>query len=639
MRLNNLVSAAVLLGLSSGILSGIEPGSAGVNLSSSARANVYVAQSGAGSGSGANCANAKPATFFNTPANWGVGKPIGPGRIVGLCKAITSTLRVQGSGRSGKPITIYFMPGAKISQRACAPCLDMSERSFITVDGGVDGIIEGTDNGTTLGLHVPSIGVVASNCDTCEVKHLTIRGIYVHTGRGSEIDQTQMRAIAFTGDNFQVANNVIHDAGWAITFGRNGDKNDRVYGNDIYNVDHGVVPSFGSSGGSAGPFFVYDNHFHDFANWDTSNNAYHHDGIHCYTVAGGAAQHITDFYIYNNRFDGDIGNNATAWIFIEGSPRHDAFDTPCADSTSRLWIFNNFLTSTKGVAGNGIITLGSFGPTLVANNLIDGPDPKNPQSTCLGFGRLAEIYNNAIGGCNQLVTGPVPLALDYNAYAHCSGSFNCWWVGEVDTADFARHQAAGLDRHSVSNTAAATGSNAVGVGKNLSALCTGNLRRLCRDFTGALRPLRMHPDAGPFQRETAAITPNAMGRAALSASQSSIEQFYGRTRRTASRLPILLTFDLNRTLQATYRLHRGVLQVSYSGRRVVAIATTSAYYTTATGLGVGAPADARRLVGSGWRRCGLSLVRHQKGAAMAIRVSRGKVTRIALSEAATKRCG
>ena len=34
----------------------------------------------------------------------------------------------------------------------------------------------------------------------------------------------------------------------------------------------------------------------------TPSNGYHHDGIHCYTVAGGLPKHITDFYIYNNRF-------------------------------------------------------------------------------------------------------------------------------------------------------------------------------------------------------------------------------------------------------------------------------------------------------------------------------------------------
>ena len=36
--------------------------------------------------------------------------------------------------------------------------------------------------------------------------------------------------------------------------------------------------------------------------------------------------HITDFYIYDNRFDGTIGDNATSWIFIEGGsrPRRDA---------------------------------------------------------------------------------------------------------------------------------------------------------------------------------------------------------------------------------------------------------------------------------------------------------------------------
>jgi hypothetical protein len=602
-------------------------------------ADVFVAQTATGSGNGRSCENARAVTYFNVPSNWGTGRPIAPGKVIALCGRITSTLTAQGSGTSGRPITIFFTPGARISQPACGPCLNLRNRKFITVDGGTNGIIEGTDNGTSLRLQSASTGIQASPCDNCEVKNVAIRNIYIHSGSSSEIDQTQMRAITFNGDNFRFHDNVVHDAGWAINFGRNGDSNVRVYNNDIYNVDHGVTPSFGTSGGSTGPYFIYGNHFHDFSKWDTSNNAYHHDGIHCYTVAGGAAQHITDFYIYNNRFDGNIGNNATAWIFIEGAPRHDSFDTPCADSTSNFWIFNNVLTTSPGVATNAIITLGSFGHALVANNLIDGPDAKNTRAICLAFDRTATIYNNAIGGCNQLVTGPIPQALDYNAYANCSGSFNCWWVGSTDTAEFSRHQAQGLDTHSVANLKARTGSNVLGVGKNLTSSCVGRLTPLCFDINGALRPKSMRPDVGAYQAETAAIARRSIGRARLGGSKGSIEQFYGRTRTVRSKRPFFDLLDVRGAFIASYHLHGGLLRVSYVQSRVVAISTTSRYYTTIGGLGVGAPVSRAKIGRSGWRRCGENFLRRRGGTATAVRVARGRIIAVTLSASPNTRCG
>src|SRR5262249_39964985 len=153
--------------------------------------------------------------------------------------------------------------------------------------------------------------------------------------------QTSTRAIDGSGSNMLIDHNTIHDVGWAITLGGETDRNVRVSRNDIYNIDHGLVLSFGASGGSTGPYFFNDNRVHDYAAWDwqtTANGEYHHDGIHCYTTAGGLPKHITDLYIYDNRFFNMGHQDSTAQVFIEGGSGPGT--TPCADQTSNIWLFN-----------------------------------------------------------------------------------------------------------------------------------------------------------------------------------------------------------------------------------------------------------------------------------------------------------
>ena len=162
----------------------------------------------------------------------------------------------------------------------------------------------------------------------------------------------------------------------------NGNHDIHVDHNNIYNVDHGLITSSGTAGGSFGPIWFNNNHVHDFANWDTDSNSYHHDGIHCYTVAGGQPMHITDFYIYDNRFDGSIGDNATSWIFMEDSSGSSA--TPCADASSKIWLFNNVGIASRDL-GNGVFGMFS-GRTFAYQNTIIG-DSSEPGSVGLQHGR------------------------------------------------------------------------------------------------------------------------------------------------------------------------------------------------------------------------------------------------------------
>jgi hypothetical protein len=608
---------------------------------------LFVAQSASGSGDGSSCSNARPVSFFNTAANWGGGKAISPGTTVGLCGTISSTVVVQGSGVSGSPVTVLFTPGSKISQPACGPCLSMDNRSFVTVNGGKNGVIEGTNNGTHLGMHVNSDGIHAASCNNCVIENLTIQNIYVHDGSGNnvEIDQTQVRSIWANGSNFSIHDNKIHDAGWSVFFDGSSSQHDfRVYNNDIYNVDHGFIVS----GESPGPIWFNNNHVHDFANWDTSSNSYHHDGIHCYTVDNGQPHHIDDFYIYNNRFDGDIGGNATAWIFMEDGSGPQA--TPCADPTSNIWVFNNVATLSNHIY-NGAFGLFT-GRNRVFNNTLIGHG-QEAGTVCQFVARPGmAMQNNVCASANQLIgMNPTEFSAgspDYNVYA--DGGNNAFVCGNsfISFNQFSRWQTCiGGDSHSIHvadarlnpNESPQAGSPLVGAGTSLASICTGNLRPLCFDINGALRPIRMRPDAGAYQAETAAIAGGAIGRARIGAPRATVERFYGSRQRTPTRRPLFGLFDVRGTVTATYRLHGGQLKVSYVGDRVVAVSTTSQYYTTTDGIGVGAETTESRLTGSGWQPCGRNYAKRRGGNTTAIRLGGGHVVAVAVSRPARLHCG
>jgi hypothetical protein len=606
---------------------------------------VYVAQTVTGSGDGTACANAKPASFFNTPSNWGLGKAIAPGVTVHLCGTITSLLTFQGSGRSGSPITVRFEPNAKISRPTC-DCFDASNRSYITIDGGTNGVIEATANGTGRANQAATRAIDLAPCDNCTVENLTIADVYVMVPSPSDqIDHTQSNAIKASGSNLTISHNRIHDVGWAIFYdGASGDTNIRVDHNDISHMDHG----FTLSGEAPGPVWFVDNHVHDMGNWECGGGC-HHDGIHCFTVNGGEPNHYSAVYIYGNRFDGTLGASNTAWIFIEGNT--GPYATPCADSTSKIWVFDNVARASDQKANNGLFTVAS-GSTFVYQNTLIGHDTRsgNLFSCCAGNVGPSAFANNVLADSNQFLgldpayyQGP---SVDSNVYANGNPNGNGWYCDGF-LASLARwRRCIGGDTHArfVANAKLdADGrpqpaSPLLGAGTNLTSLCVGPLVSLCRDIDGALRPVRMAPDVGAYQLETAAIKPRAIGRAQLGSSRTSVERFYGRKRAVHRRHPLLGVFDTTGTLTATYRRHGGRLEVSYAGRKVAAVTTTSRYYTTPAGFGVGAEASGARLLAGGWRSCGRSFVKLRAGGALAVQLSDGLVSALAVGSRKALRC-
>jgi len=474
-------------------------------------ADIYVAQNAAGANSGADCADAHASTWFNSTANWGAGGgQVGPGTTVHLCGIITTTLTFHGSGTSGSPITLLFESGSHLTTSVWNNAIVMDNHSYVTVDGGVpcgptgsacNGYISNTGN-STVGSHSASNGVSAQSCNNCEIRNLGIYNIYIHTGSGSEIDQTQVNCINFNGNNISIHDSTMHDAGWCLLESSQNpnDNNIKIYNNNIYNIDHGwALTLYGNSslpGPNAGPFYFHHNHLHDYANWDTSANSYHHDGVHCYATPSGntSGAHHVGTWIYDNTFDGDPGQNLTGHIFMEPGVQTDGSATPCADPTSQEYFFGNVMIIPSGRSDqNGIVNLGSHSSAhplqavVFFNNTIIGDDTSTGQGTVgVNFNNVVtsglgvQFKNNIVGGANYLIGGVQSTSEDFNGYINCI-SYNCW----DGTSNFSSWKSTcACDAHSINSIsnmggvsqatgALQSGSVMIGAGTNLASAVSG----------------------------------------------------------------------------------------------------------------------------------------------------------------------
>jgi hypothetical protein len=501
---------------------------------------IYVAESSAGKGSGADCANAYGVSWFNDSSSWGssVGQ-IGPGTSVHLCGVIdvpagTTGLTVQGSGTKAAPITIYFELGAVLespyfpTNSFNQAALVMMNQSWVIVDGGTNGLIQNTLNGTP-GAACPggpcteqqsSLAILAPGSSNCEIKNLTVANFYVHVGcsasTGCDTSGAVGDGLNITGSNWRVDHNTFHDIHWALlhTYGA-GDTNDSIDHNDFYNMDHGIIVS-SETAGMATNDYIHDNHIHDMANWDTgAADAYHHDGIHAWNSAedeGAAAWgSFTGLYIYNNRFDGTQGGNCTAWIFLEGgydstgrTPWTSLFGSPNA------FIYGNYFTNSD-VGAN--VQLSVAGPAVVFNNTLIGPSTNGTDDVgdALQVGGAGPggapssglvVRNNVWTGEDTLIGGVATdtyaLLPDHEFYGDYQSSYNPFWGFGVDTGTFAAWQTAcQCDANSMaasgsltvvgSNGMPASGSWLLGHGQNMYD-AGFDLPGMGTDLNGVARP-------------------------------------------------------------------------------------------------------------------------------------------------------
>ncbi len=514
-------------------------------IASASATNVYIAQSAVGVADGSSCANARAYTFFNSASNWGSGSAqIGPGSTVHLCGIFTfaagaTGLAAQGSGASGQPITIHFEAGAILQAPdfgSGGAALRLSNLSYITVDGGgtgnagagtfvPSGIIQATLSGTAGAACIGgpctqnngSTGIAAGNATNITIKNLLIRSMYLRTSYADQApDWSSYFCIsAFPGaTNLLIDNNVMTDSGEIIAATGS---NMIIRNNDISNTNHGL--STGLAAVSYSRAYIYGNHFHDMTSWDAgSPYPYHHDGIHFFQNPGPGFW--DQVYIYNNQFDGDIGEGNTGWIYME---------TTCCTG-GKIYIFNNVAALPPTRSSPGVIGFYS-GNIFFANNTVFGGSYTNGGVACdIGHNdaTIATWQNTICQGQSvsfnvqpsSAVSGTT--AIDNNLVGDGSsfGNQQNYSYQGNNTQSLTTWQGIALigavthDTHSrltvnlmlnVDGTLQA-GSPAIAAGANLFSVCSGQaipgLGALCSDKIGKTRPALGNWDVGAYNSGT-----------------------------------------------------------------------------------------------------------------------------------------
>lgn len=508
--------------------------------------DIYVAQNAAGANSGLDCANAHATSFFNATSNWGTGlAQIGPGTIVHLCGTVTvaantTALIFQGSGTSGSPITLLFENGAILQSpvfpdagggTGCGGGICMFGRSFITVDGGSNGIIQNTDNGDGKGHNSASTLVDGYKCNNCTLMNLHMLNtvVKVHNG-GSGAPGDQQHSNTVSGSHWSIHNNVIDQCGWCVFQNfANGDTDTQIFNNEISNFGHALMYSTAGANASSN-YFLHDNYIHDSFNWvNTPNCDYHNDGLHTFTTGGGS---MDGLYIYNNWFGGqwtkstDGTNCATGFIFIESG----GF-SPSNATNVMIWNNVGVVPSDSYPNTNGWFGLFECrgGNCFVMSNTLIGPNNGSggDNTLCLSLQKQTNLraINNVVSMCGnpvEISNSTISMS-DYNFFGpSCQNGGNCFmWNGSYKGSFSAWRAASGADAHSTQNNAPSlnadgsplTGSPIIGLGMNLASFANTNLVSLSWDTTkgnkrvAILRPATGAWDPGSYQMSVSTSGP------------------------------------------------------------------------------------------------------------------------------------
>lgn len=508
--------------------------------------DFYLTLSGAGAQTGANCANAKPASFFNTVGNWGAGAGlISPGDTAHICGTWTGGngaqfLVFQGNGTAGNIITLFFEPGAILQ----APYFSGTGAiylnnfgSYTLIDGGAtcgfvnrvavpvancNGTIRTTNNGTNLTFQQASDGVysgLGANPTNLEIRNLVIHlydRVDTHSSVTPDGQSTGSIIIDHSGAiNTRIHHNHVTGNRNGILFNLEGQNPDgiHIYNNYVADITWGItVSSFGENS-IATNVQIHDNEITNWDNWTTPTGAFHQNGIFTFTnctpndpcVNGHIGDAISK--IYNNYIHGDLsggfsGSSTSGFIQLSDA--------------SVFTVFNNILYCPPGAIKCG------YGLYLLACNGIPcGGDIKYYNNTqtfsghyCMQFDTSSPpvlLKNNIFGGgCNgieqtragKLVTGQTS---DYNIGFNLA--FNRW-VEDGDGGAWktlAQYQASPYFQELHSSTAnplldanykLTTGSPAIGTGTNLTSL---GITELNVDAAGVARPASGPWDIGAFQ--------------------------------------------------------------------------------------------------------------------------------------------
>lgn len=492
-------------------------------------ASIYVAQSSAGGNTGLDCADARAVASL-AAGDWS------PGNAIHLCGAVTSTITAQGNGTSGNVISIIFETGSSITVSSCGTngCLGLSGASYILVDGsptgtpcgyvnGVDvacnGLISATGEGTGVG-NSDSVGIYTRGGSShIEVRNLEIKGMYVHTCSGGCNDTNPSGNNYALWDNgtFNLFHNLIlHDAeaGWKAEVGA---ANSSLYNSQLYNLNWSVFWSgpVSNTADAVTQDSFHDSDAHDFANWDTTSDKFHHDG--CFAAGNNnLANGISHISCYNLYFHGSVsdptactlsnGSCMTAHVFMNDGNHFQTYNNLIDNLTAGQYVSNGFIM----YQSSGTLDAND----AIWNNTVVGAAGAGGYCISLRGDASLDYRNNVLSNCHQLLnvdTSPKATtftAIDYNTYQNSSlaSAWQCGassfstlplWAASTCAGNTEAHSQAftgslGLSSAGVPNAASAL----LGAAVNLTSL---GITALDSDGLGVGRPLAGAWTAGAFQ--------------------------------------------------------------------------------------------------------------------------------------------
>lgn len=474
-----------------------------------------------GSPSGACQTDVHTPMWFNDPKNWGAGQgQIGAGTTVLICGTFIDAtqgdtlLNVQGSGSAGNPITLLFDANASLTSTAYwgvanngKSAIYLGGQNYITVDGGTNGLIQNTANGTGLAYDNPTSGIGSAGGHDITIKNLTIANMCQHTS----VSDTTGCAVSGSGSygvmsilswNVTIQNVNVHDAQACIAVQvPSGAVNLVVDKNTVSRCSWGIV--IYSQAGTASTISVTRNDISNLDNWDTTTDVFHHDGIFVFTVGTGG---ITNVIEANNYFHGAITqapggiNCSTAWIYNSNGTLVE----------SNFMIYNNFFTFSDAFGpSNGMIkgvpsSSQVFNNTFLGNGIGKAIDISGTNSNT-----NSTIENNVLANMNQFIAINSPVTLvDYNQYMSVVPRCDPWLYGGgpcYGQSTFAAWQTAcscdADGAYYASNTVNPNGtlqaaSPAIRGGANLTSLGIAGLEI---DAAGVARPATGPWDIGAYQ--------------------------------------------------------------------------------------------------------------------------------------------
>jgi len=454
---------------------------------------IYIAKTASGNHDATSCIHAKAINDLS----------YSDGLVIHLCGTITSVLTIDANH-----VTVIFEKDAKISAPAWktgTAAITCSGKNGLIIDGGINGIIEATDNGSPATTTPPGkkahqnhlYGVSLTQCDNAEVKNLSIRNLYERVANSDDKNRHGRGIHLESSDHVLIHDNSIQQAYYGIVYmASNHDTiGGSLYNNVISKVSTGIVSAIGTKCRISGITSIYNNiiteQFYWDGCWDNCSAWHHNDGVH---IWGDGFESIK---IYNNTIGGNFGKHMTSPIFMEGY-------------ANTYLVYNNVIYSMSGKPTNGYITTAqrNAGTIGIYNNTIHGVGTHPGGGVGIYIaGKAASIVSIKNNIINNVYTGiwtkntSANFTIDYNNYnalgsigwTTCSKSWAQWQTLGYETHGLIR------DPLLLENYAIPTNSPAKDAGTDLSKELSCKNGITCVDKTGNIRPYNIQWDIGAYE--------------------------------------------------------------------------------------------------------------------------------------------